>query len=149
MSCNSFRLSISKDRIFDVDCDINPRCEHLGEVFARVSAGSSFIIPQAGGRRTDGRVLRNSRGTRDPLCAKLQVSRTGGGLGFSRRITRRRVLTVTLCHPPWQPAPSATALTASSPPFTSLINAICARCNRRDAFRKSMHPPTQCNSIIA
>lgn len=109
-----FRLSISRNGIFDVDCNINPRYEHLGEVFARFSW--QFLYNSAGGR-ADGRALRNSRGTRDPLRAKLQVSRTGGGLGFSRRITRRRVLTVTLCHPPRQPAPSATALTASSSSF--------------------------------
>lgn len=60
---------------------------------AGITAGSSFIIPRAGERC--GIRWR----TRDPVRAKLQVSCTSGGHGFSRRITERRVLTVTLCQP--------------------------------------------------
>lgn len=60
----------------------------------------------------------NAGGTRgelvNPLRAKLQVSRADGGHGFSRRITKRRVLTVTLRHLPPSRQPNRPVL-ASTP----------------------------------
>jgi len=84
----------------------------------------------------------------------LQVSCAGGGLGFSRRITRRRVLTAApLSSRSRRPLPLILTLTLiprpprrfskggsenGDPAFTSFINAIRAR---RDATAWSLPPP--------